>query len=184
METNPSQRGRVFAHVHSLGCKGVLTYTEPPLGEGGVSCLCPAPFSTGGGSHMHPTTLGTGGCSCMCTTAPPRGRVFTNAPCIPRQGPHPTLAREGVDLHSSPPQRWRLFIDVHSPLRGRSVFTLGNNPDRGGMAFVHGPLPIRGGGGAVHTYAQPFLVAEECSCMHTTPAPRGRTFPHAHTPPQ
>ena len=44
------------------------------------------------------------------------------------KGPIPTLAWEYVDLCTSPPQRWRMFIDVHSTPHGRSVFTPGNNP--------------------------------------------------------
>ena len=58
MRSSTLRRGWVFMHADKypssregvcacaqLGCKDVLFYTEPPLGERGVSCLCPSPLA-------------------------------------------------------------------------------------------------------------------------------------------
>ena len=45
-----------------------------------------------------------------------------------KHAPHTHFGTEGVDLCTSSPQHWRLFIDVTSPCRGGSVFTFVNNP--------------------------------------------------------
>ena len=50
----------------------------------------------------------------ICATHPSTREWFKHVP-------HTHLAREGVDLCTLPPQRWRVFIDVHSLHCGGSV---------------------------------------------------------------